>query len=142
MFFTLEGRGCYMVTLYVTSSCLSCRKAKDWLIKNDIPFKERNIYNEPLSLAEIKNIMRLTDEGTEEIISKRSKTYQELKIDVNQLTLKELYELIQKYPSILKRPIMVDEKRLQVGYDEDEIRKFLPRKVREYELYELQKMIN
>jgi regulatory protein spx len=142
MFFTLEGRGCYMVTLYVTSSCLSCRKAKDWLIKNDIPFKERHIYNEPLSLAEIKNIMRLTDEGTEEIISKRSKTYQELKIDVNQLTLKELYELIQKYPSILKRPIMVDEKRLQVGYNEDEIRKFLPRKVREYELYELQKMIN
>lgn len=131
-----------MVTLYVTSSCLSCRKAKDWLIKNDIPFKERNILNEPLSLEEIKNIMRLTDEGTEEIISKRSKVYQKLKIDLNQLKLKELYELIQKHPSILKRPILVDEKRIQVGFNDDEIRKFLPRKVREYELNELQKMIN
>ncbi|HAF57306.1 MAG TPA: transcriptional regulator Spx, partial [Lactococcus lactis] len=32
---------------------------------------------------------------------------------------------------LLRRPLVVDEHRLQVGYNEDDIRKFLPRKVRQ-----------
>lgn len=131
-----------MVTLYVTPSCLSCRKAKRWFKENNIPFIERNIYADPLTIDEIKGIMRMTENGTEEIISKRSKIYQALNIDLNQLTMRDVYQLIQKHPSILKRPIMIDEKRLQVGFNEDEIRKFLPRSVRSIELRELQKMIN
>jgi regulatory protein spx len=131
-----------MVTLYVTPSCLSCRKAKSWFEENDIPYIERNMFAEPLTMDEIKAIIRMTDDGTEEIISQRSKVFQELGIDINQLKMKDLYILIQQYPSILKRPIMIDEKRLQVGFNEDEIRKFLPRSVRTYELFEAQKMIN
>lgn len=37
---------------------------------------------------------------------------------------------------------MIDDKRLQVGYNEDEIRRFLPRKVRELELVEAQEKAN
>ncbi|MCF0116762.1 MAG: hypothetical protein HUJ61_01775, partial [Bacilli bacterium] len=29
--------------------------------------------------------------------------------------------------SVLKRPIMVDDRRIQVGYNEEEIRTFIPR---------------
>ena len=36
-------------------------------------------------------------------------------------------------PRILKSPILVDDKRLQVGYKEDDIRAFLPRSVRNVE---------
>ena len=43
---------------------------------------------------------------------------------------------------MLRRPIILDEKRLQVGYNEDEIRRFLPRKVRAYQLQEAQRMVN
>lgn len=41
-----------------------------------------------------------------------------------------LIEVIEKNRSLLRRPLIVDEKRLQVGYNEDDIRKFLPRSVR------------
>ncbi|GAB3799427.1 transcriptional regulator SpxA [Virgibacillus kimchii] len=131
-----------MVTLYVTPSCTSCRKAKKWFQENEIPFIERNMNAEPLSIGEIKQILRLTEDGTEEIISKRSKTFQEMGIDIDQLPLKKLYSFIQSNPGLLKRPIMVDEKRLQVGYNEEEIRSFLPRSVRTFYLEEAQKMIN
>ena len=53
-----------------------------------------------------------------------------------------LYELIQEHPGLLRRPIILDEKRLQVGYNEDEIRRFLPRKVRAYQLLEAQRLVN
>ncbi|GEL76648.1 transcriptional regulator SpxA [Tenuibacillus multivorans] len=131
-----------MVTLFVTPSCTSCRKAKAWFQENEIPFKERNLFSETISIDEIKEILRLTEDGTGEIISKRSKVFQELDVDINQLTMEDLYTLIQENPAILKRPIMVDEKRLQVGFNEDEIRRFLPRTVRSFHLHEAQKLIN
>ncbi|ERK40609.1 hypothetical protein HMPREF0495_02681 [Levilactobacillus brevis ATCC 14869 = DSM 20054] len=37
---------------------------------------------------------------------------------------------------------MVDEKRLQVGFNEEEIRRFLPRKVRALELQRAQRLVN
>lgn len=123
-----------MVTLYTSPSCTSCRKARVWLREHDIPFTERNIFAEPLTMTEIKNILRMTENGTEDIISKRSKAYQALKVDVDSLSMTDLYELIRKTPGLLRRPIIIDDKRLQIGYNEDEIRRFLPRKVRALEL--------
>lgn len=56
--------------------------------------------------------------------------------------MKDLFKLISKNPGLLRRPIVIDDKRLQVGYNEDEIRRFLPRKVRELELVEAQEKAN
>ncbi|MFT8607292.1 MAG: transcriptional regulator Spx, partial [Liquorilactobacillus ghanensis] len=92
------------------------------------------------SINEIKQILQMTENGTEEIISKRSKAYQKLHIDLDELPLQDLFELIQRDPGLLRRPIILDEKRLQVGYNEDEIRRFLPRDVRALELKKIQAM--
>lgn len=127
-----------MVTLFTSPSCTSCRKARAWLEENDIPYVERNIFSEGLTITEIKSILRMTEDGTEEIISTRSKAFQELNIDLDDMSLQELYDVIQENPGLLRRPIMVDEKRLQVGYNEDEIRRFLPREVRALELQKAQ----
>ncbi|WP_110113379.1 transcriptional regulator SpxA [Bacillus sp. CGMCC 1.16541] len=131
-----------MVTLYTSPSCTSCRKAKAWLEENNIAYVERNIFSEPLSIDEIKEILRMTEDGTDEIISTRSKTFQKLDVQVDAMPLQDLYELIQQNPGLLRRPIIIDEKRLQVGYNEDEIRRFLPRKVRTFQLREAQRLVN
>ncbi len=132
-----------MVTLYTSPSCTSCRKAKAWLQEHDIPFTERNIFAEPLTIEEVKEILRMTEDGTDEIISTRSKTFQELGLNLDTVSLQELFELISEYPGLLRRPIILDEKRLQVGYNEDEIRRFLPRKVRTFQLQEAtQRLVN
>lgn len=131
-----------MVTLYTSPSCTSCRKAKQWLEDHNIPYKERNIFTESLSLDEIKEILRMTEDGTDEIISTRSKTFQKLNVNLDTLPLPKLLELIQKNPGLLRRPIIIDEKRLQVGYNEDEIRRFLPRVVRTFQLKEAQRLVN
>lgn len=125
-----------MVKLFTSPSCTSCRKARAWLEDNDIPYSERNIFSEPLTVIEIKEILRMTEDGTEEIISTRSKAFQGLDVNLDEIGLNELFTLIQDNPGLLRRPIILDEKRLQVGYNEDEIRRFLPREVRALELQE------
>ncbi|EME3563757.1 transcriptional regulator Spx [Enterococcus faecium] len=129
-----------MLTLYTSPSCTSCRKARAWLQEHQIPFVERNIFSEPLNSSELKAILQMTEDGTEEIISKRSKVFQKLNMDLDDLPLQELLELVQNNPGLLRRPIMIDDKRLQVGFNEDEIRRFLPRDVRQLELRQAQLM--
>lgn len=129
-----------MVMLYTTPSCGSCRKAKAWLEEHHIDYIERNIISSSITVDELKSILRLTEDGVTEIISTKSKTFQELNINIDELSLNELYNLIIKHPQMLRRPIILDEKRLQVGYNEEEIRKFLPRTIRTYLNLELQKL--
>ncbi|WP_099362294.1 transcriptional regulator SpxA [Fredinandcohnia onubensis] len=131
-----------MVTLYTSPSCTSCRKAKSWLEENQIPYQERNIISDSLSIEEIKEILRMTEDGTDEIISTRSKVFQKLNVNLETMPLQDLYKLIQENPGLLRRPIIIDEKRLQVGYNEDEIRRFLPRRVRTFQLKEAQRLVN
>ncbi len=130
-----------MLTIYFSPSCTSCRKAHAWLKEYDIPFIERNIIKQPPTRVEINEILTLTRNGTEDIISTRSKAFQDLAININELTMQELYKLIYDYPEILRKPILIDDRRIQIGYNESEIRQFVPREVRKTELKEAREKI-
>lgn len=126
-----------MVTLYISPSCTSCRRAKAWFDEHQIPYKERNILSEKLTLDEIMNILHFTEDGTDEIISTKSKAFKKLNINIDSLSLRELYKLIEENPGLLRKPLILDEKRLQVGFNEEEIRSFLPRNMRIFQLDEV-----
>ena len=125
-----------MITLFLSPSCTSCRKARAWLLNHEVPFVEHNIMTSPLSAQELQHILSLTENGTDDIISTRSKIYQKLDLDVESLSISELIKLIEENPSLLRRPIILDAKRMQIGFNEDEIRAFLPRSYRQQELRE------
>lgn len=123
-----------MITLFLSPSCTSCRKARAWLTDHEVEFQEHNIITSPLTPEELRAILSLTENGTEDIISTRSKVFQKLDIDVEELSISELISLIAENPSLLRRPIILDKKRMQIGFNEDEIRAFLPRHYRQQEL--------
>jgi regulatory protein spx len=126
-----------MVTLYMSPSCASCWKAKAWFDEHHILYKERNILSEKLTLDEIMNILHFTEEGTDEIISTKSKAFKKLSINIDSLSLRELYTIIEENPGLLRRPLILDDKRLQVGFNEEEIRSFLPRNMRVFQFNEV-----
>ena len=128
------------VTIYTQSSCSSSRKALKWLNENNITYTEKRTTSQPLTLAEFKNILSMTEDGTDEIIATNSNDFKNLAIDIDQLSIQELYNLIQQHPRMLRSPILLDEKRIQVGYNEMDIRRFIPRKVRAFELNALRQL--
>ena len=69
--------------------------------------------------------MERSENGTDDIISKRSKVIKEGNVDLESMTVNELIQFIQDHPSVLKRPIIMDERRFQVGYNSEEIRAFI-----------------
>ncbi|GBG96232.1 transcriptional regulator Spx [Lactococcus termiticola] len=125
-----------MIKIYTVISCSSCKKAKEWMDNYDLEFEEVNLLNDEIPKEDFLKILSLTENGTEDIISKRSRAYQRLKIDFDKISVNELVQLIEENRTLLRRPLILDDKRLQVGYNEDDIRKFLPRKIRKVELTE------
>lgn len=120
-----------MIHIYTTPSCSSCRKAKKWFDQYEIPYQEKNIFSIKLSRQDIYNILRNSENGFEDIISTRSKIIKENNIDIESMTISELTDFIVENPSILRRPIIFDDKKMQIGYNDEEIRVFLPRELRD-----------
>ncbi|MBU7490070.1 Spx/MgsR family RNA polymerase-binding regulatory protein [Lactiplantibacillus pentosus] len=129
------------VNLYYSTSSKSSRSARAWLVENNIPFNERDIIANPLDRDELKQILRLTENGFEDIVSTRSKAFKAVHIDLADLGFNQLLDLLVEKPQLLKRPIIYDGRRLQIGYNEEDIRAFLPRSVRKSELREIQQKL-
>ena len=121
-----------MIVIYTTPGCVSCRKAKNWLKERNIDFIEKNIYVSLLSDFEIKYLLSRCDNGTDDIISKRSKVLKENNINLDEMNISQLIDFVRNNPSVLKRPILIDDKALLVGYDEEEIEIFERGDFREY----------
>ena len=119
-----------MVVIYTTPSCGSCRKAKKWFKERNIPFVEKNIFSVKLTKTDLQNILSLTENGVTDIISTRSKVFMDNNIDLESLTMSSLYDFVIENPSVLRRPLIIDEENLQVGYNEDDIRVFIPKDLR------------
>ncbi|MGT2712234.1 transcriptional regulator Spx [Streptococcus oriscaviae] len=122
-----------MIKIYTVSSCTSCKKAKNWLNAHQLSYNEHNLGKEAITKEEILNILTKTENGIASIVSSKNRYAKSLDCDIEELSVNEVIDLITANPRILKSPILIDEKRLQVGYKEDDIRAFLPRSVRNVE---------
>ncbi|MBK5076277.1 transcriptional regulator Spx [Lactococcus lactis] len=122
-----------MIRFYSSFSSSSSRKARHWLTNHKLEFLEIKINSHHFTDIEIKHILSLTESGTDDIISKHCNGYKNIAPFLNDLTLNELVDKINQSPSLLKRPLLIDDKRLQVGFNEEQLRKFLPRDFRHAE---------
>lgn len=116
-----------MIKVYISPSCLSSKKVIHFFEKHNIPHVKRNIIQNPLTESEIKTLLQIAPNGVHDIISSRAKYIKHHAINIENLRLSEVYYLIHNSPTVLKRPIIVEEdkQRIQIGYNEDEIELFL-----------------
>ena len=75
-----------MVTLFLSPSCTSCRKARAWLTNHEVAFDEHNIITSPLTHDELMKILSYTENGTEDIISTRSKIFQKFHFHMRRMS--------------------------------------------------------
>jgi len=115
-----------MVKIYVTPTCSSCRKAKKWLDEHNVKYKEINLLQTKLTNEDLSLILKNCENGFDDIISPRSKIMKEANINIDDMTVSELKNFIIENPTILRRPIIVDDERLQIGYNEEDIDVFMP----------------
>ena len=124
-----------MIQIYTTPSCASCRKAKKWFDQYKVPYSEKNIFSIKLSKEDIFKMLANSENGFDDIISTRSKVFKEKQLEPDNMTIQELVDFIIENPSVLKRPIIINENELQVGYNNEDITIFLPKELRNRECF-------
>ncbi len=115
-----------MLKVLVSPSCSSCRKVRKWLDDNNIAYRAIDIFSGQLTYDDVMEAIVKSENGTEDIVSTRSKVFQEGNVNLDDLSVSEFIRFVLANPSVLKRPIIIDDHRLQVGYNSEEISTFLP----------------
>ena len=124
-----------MVTIITKNSSTSCRSARRWLDNHDIDYEEINISRHPFKVTRdiLIQILSLEEEGLSALYGRKKKTdpnYQWLVKSIEELSLESALSFLQNHMELLCTPIIFDEKRVQLGYDSENIRKFIPKEKR------------
>ena len=120
-----------MLKLYTTPNCSSCKKVKIFFEKYHIEYSEKNFFSTPLTREDVYKMLSYSENGFNDIISTRSKIIKENNIDIDKMKTSELIDFIIKNPSVLKRPIIISDMEMQIGYNDEDITLFVPDSVRD-----------
>ncbi|MFK4944062.1 Spx/MgsR family RNA polymerase-binding regulatory protein [Lactococcus garvieae] len=114
-----------MLKIYTISSNQETKEAERWLYAHKVKFIEVDLLKEQVSTEEILRIVSLTEHGVEEIVETETRAYTRLNLNFKDLKLEDFMELLEENATLLKVPLMLDEKQLQIGFDEDKMQRFL-----------------
>lgn len=107
-------------SFYWLPECTTCQKAKRRLDYHRLaPTNFRDIKREPLERAEIEQLAALVG-GAENLFSRRSVKYRELRLKDKTLSDDEMLDLMTDEYTFLKRPILVIGEKAVAGFFEKE----------------------
>ena len=110
-------------TLFVWyPGCISCQKAKKWLDNHGLTYEARHVRDNPPTEAELRAWHALSGLPLKRFFNTSGKLYaaQGLKDRLHQMTEDEQYALLATDGMLIKRPLLITEDRVLVGFKEAE----------------------
>jgi len=100
--------------------CTTCQKAKKWLMENDITFEERNIKENNPTMEELKDWHKKSGLPLRKFFNTSGLLYKNLKLKDRLPTMSEAeqYSLLASDGMIVKRPILIGDSFVLVGFNE------------------------
>ena len=102
--------------------CSTCQKAKKWLDANKITYADRNIKEENPTYDEIKEWHQKSGLPLKKFFNTSGMLYKEMKLKdkLPEMTEEEQYRLLATDGMLVKRPILIGEDFVRVGFKETE----------------------
>jgi len=104
------------ITLYGISNCDTVKKARRWLDQRRLNYHFHDFRKDGLTAAQIKSW--LSGQTWEALINKRGRTWRDLSDSEKQVSnAAQAVSLCCKYPTLIKRPVLVSGKHVLIGFD-------------------------
>lgn len=103
---------------YGTRRCAVCERVFDLMRETGRPVHVRDLATEPLTWDELRHLAALAG-GIRHILSVQAPAYRALDLARTHRTEPELLGLLAADPSLLRRPIVVEDDLVLVGFDGD-----------------------
>ncbi len=104
-----------MLTVYGIKQCDTCRKALKWLDANDREHQFHDFRTDGLTVELLQGWMQ--SEFADKLVNRRSTTWRQLSDEQRRSEGEVLLQLLLQYPTLIKRPVFVDEKIIAVGFN-------------------------
>lgn len=104
-------------------NCDTIKKTKRWLTENEVEFEFIDLKKEPLTIDEIKELEYKV--GLDVLVNKRGTTYRNLGLKDKNLSDQDMIQTLQENQSMIKRPVLVLDEAVLVGYDEEAFKNFV-----------------
>ena len=108
------------LTIYGIKNCDTVKKALKFLSSKSLPYEFIDFRENLISEEHYKTMEQGV--GLEMLINKRSSTYRSLTDDEKQ---NFGYELVSKYPTLIKRPVLIQNGDVMVGFSEKQYSELL-----------------
>lgn len=111
-----------MIQFLEYPKCTTCKKAKKWLDENQIVYTARDIKLENPSAEEIKQMHLLSGQPLKKFFNTSGNVYKALglKDKLPGLTEEKQYEVLGEDGMLVKRPLVVGEDFVLIGFKEEE----------------------
>ena len=102
--------------LYHNPRCSKSRQGKQILEENNVKFETKLYLKTPLSKLELEKIVEKFPKNPILLVRTKENIFKELKIKKEDLSnKKEVIKLIQKYPKLMERPLLISTKKTVIG---------------------------
>ena len=102
--------------------CTTCKKAKAWLQRNSVAFDDRHIVENNPTAEELKTWWQMSGLPLKKFFNTSGLLYKELKLKdkLPEMTEDEMIELLSTNGMLVKRPLIIGEDFVLVGFKEAE----------------------
>ena len=104
-------------------NCNKIRDTKKWMEEHDVEFEFIDLKKEPLSRDELKELELKV--GLDVLVNRRGRKWRDLGLADKDLTNEELFEHLLEHQTLIKRPVLLKEESVLVGYDEESFEAFI-----------------
>lgn len=101
--------------------CSTCKKAKKWLEDNNIDFVDRNIVTETPTKEELSKWIERSGQDIKKWFNTSGLKYKELNLKDKLVNMsdKEKIELLASDGMLIKRPLLISDKGIFIGFKEE-----------------------
>jgi Spx/MgsR family transcriptional regulator len=112
-----------MIQVYGIKNCNKVRDTFSWLKENGVEYEFIDLKKEPLTREELQEFVdRL---GLDVLLNRRGMKWRQLGLKDKNLSESELFDQLLEHQTMIKRPVLVKEQAVLVGYDEDAFEAFI-----------------
>ena len=110
-----------MIKFICYPKCTTCQRAKKWLDDNKIDYELRDIKNDKPSLSELTEWYSKSKEDIKKLFNTSGLLYKslDLKNKLPSMSQEEKLELLASDGMLVKRPIIVSDSFVLIGFKED-----------------------
>lgn len=113
-----------LVKVLHNGNCSKSNAVLEYLDENGVPFEIINIVEEPLTVQEIKAVLKKLNQNVFHIIRKNEKLYLEKYAGKN-LSEEEWIQILSENPSLIQRPILIKGSVAMLGRPVENVKYFI-----------------